>query len=128
MHLQEVISKKTLKQNLFSVGILSATLTNKAGSGSVNQWYGPADPDPDPHKMSRINNIGKDSGKCCFQLRFLGLKLPGLLNRFSGFSGPVFSWKQAKNFVIFLTNEKLNQQEAQRENYSKPSSRNSIFF
>jgi hypothetical protein len=39
-----------------------------------------------------------------------------------------FSLKQAKNFLIFLTNKKLNQQKGQKENYSKPSSSESICF
>jgi hypothetical protein len=40
LYFQKVISKK----NLFFVGILSST-DEKAGSGSVSQWYGSADPD-----------------------------------------------------------------------------------
>jgi hypothetical protein len=33
-------------------------LMKKAGSGSVSQWHGSADPDLDPYKMSRIKNTG----------------------------------------------------------------------
>jgi hypothetical protein len=46
MYLQKEISNKTLKKTYF----LSASfrpLTKKGGSGSVSQWYGSADPDPD---------------------------------------------------------------------------------
>jgi hypothetical protein len=48
---QKVKSKKTF------VGILSAT-EEKAGSGSVSQWYGSADPDsdPDPYQNGPFHN------------------------------------------------------------------------
>jgi hypothetical protein len=52
MYLQKGLSKKTLKKTFSDVfdGILSAT-DEKTGSGSpVSQWYGTADPDPDPYQ------------------------------------------------------------------------------
>jgi hypothetical protein len=50
MFLQKVLSKKTLKKFLI---VSCQPLTEKAGSGSVSQWYGTADPDP-----SRIHDTG----------------------------------------------------------------------
>ncbi len=45
MYLQTVISRKNFKQKLFFVDILKS-LTKKAGTGSISQRHGSADPDP----------------------------------------------------------------------------------
>ncbi len=58
MYLQRVISKKnSQKINLLFWLTSCQQLTGKAGSGSgsVSQWYGSLDPDPDRTAMSWIH-------------------------------------------------------------------------
>ncbi len=50
MYLQKVISKKTLKKKNNFLLPSWKPLTKRAGSGSVSQWYGSADLDPDPYQ------------------------------------------------------------------------------
>jgi hypothetical protein len=48
MYLQKEISRKTFFKYVF-VGILKVN-DKRAGSGSISQRHGSADPDPDPHQ------------------------------------------------------------------------------
>jgi hypothetical protein len=55
MYLLKVISKNFLKTKYF-VGIFGRSLTKIAGSGSISQRHGYADPDPDPPQNVTIRN------------------------------------------------------------------------
>ncbi len=47
MYLQKVISKQTSKKHIFSWHLVSQWQKNRSGSG---QWYGSANPDPNPYE------------------------------------------------------------------------------